>query len=150
MPLENESQPYEYFCENIPSVIERHFSENIPEEHKQMMGSIIRKYISHEDNWENYLEYLQEINPTTDAQKPEEINFSDEEVELLAREYADANKAVGNSINKIYLDDLRGGSTTGDKLLDGLMYGIYGGPNFDAALSIHDSKIGKRMKEYMG
>ena len=149
IPIKNESQPYEYFCENISDVIDKHFSENTPEEQKEMMGSIIRKYVKHENDKDRYIKQLEEGTSTTEIKEPEEVDFSEGEIDFLAKMYADANKAAGNSLNRIYLDNLRGGSTTDDKLLDGIMYGLYGGPNFDSALSIHDSKIGKKMKEYM-
>ena len=144
-PLENNGvpyEPYEYFCKNISGVIERHFSDNTPEEHKEMMGSIIRKYKKLENDWDNYYE------STTEVEEPKrEIDFTEAEIDFLAREYAEANKTAGNPYDRIYLDPLRGGSTTNDKLLDGLMYGLFDGSVWMP--SLRASKIGKKMKEYM-
>ena len=45
------------------------------------------------------------------------------------------------------LDILHGGSVTNDKLLDGIMYGLYGGTNY--GINTVQTKLYDKVEEYM-
>ena len=120
--------PYEYFATKIDGVIEKHFSENVPEDHKQMISSVVRKMSKEEF--------------------PTEGSFTDKEIDFLAKEFSAASKEAGNSfLDAMSLDILHGGSVTNDKLLDGIMYGLYGGTNY--GINTVQTKLYDKVEEYM-
>lgn len=138
----------EYFCENIPNVIERHFSENVDDKHKQLLSTIIRKEVEYDRNRSDYWKKLR-ANPDLEnkIQEPEKAELSEEEAEFLAKEYVNANKEVNKSPN-MYVFRYHGMpaiEATNDKLLDGIMCGIY---DFYAN-EFRYQKVGKKIMEYL-
>ena len=136
---------YEYFCENLPNVIEKHFSDDIPVDHKQIMGSIIGKIIQSED--ETYRRgYFHKQYGDEPLSKDIEADFSDDEIDFLAKEYSEANKKIGNNFDDIRIATDHDSTMTNDKLLDSVFIHEFWDGDVD---KFRNSKIGKRMKEYM-
>lgn len=125
-PLNENSkiEPYEYFCENLPNVIEKHFSNNVSADHKQKISSIIEKIIQNDDEYYRRDFCQMHHGDEVSFKDLADVNLSESEIDFLAKEYGKANKEAGN--NHINLDKMRGGTTTNDKLLDGIMYKLYG------------------------
>lgn len=143
--------PYEYFCNNLSNVIEKHFSDRISTDHKQMMSSVIEKITHCDDESMRQAYYSGDFSEEEirtrygDSRLRREVDFSESEIDFLAKTYSEANKNVGNSFNDIRIIAGGHGTKTDDKLLDAIMYRVYKGDN----VKFHNSEIGKKMKEYM-
>lgn len=130
---------YEYFCEEIPNIIEKHFSDDVSEEHKTMLASVIKKYEQREYDMQRYLDNS-EVAHKTERPADIEVYLSEEEIDFLAKEYSEASVAAGNSSK-----DVCSGGLTDDEFLDGLMYSLYPDP-LDDYMS---SKMKKKIEKYM-
>lgn len=148
---------YEYFCEKLPDIIEKHFSDNVSEDHKQTICSIIGKVIKNSNKYEKeqikydiakeeyyskeenkYNEYEAEI-PSL-----KEISLSEHEIEFLAEEYTVAIKNSDRSYDLRYFLDNNGAFHTNDKLLDGIIINVLvASPEKPLA----KTEIGKKIEE---
>ena len=115
---EAEGGHYGYFCDKLPGIIDRHFSEKVSEEEKKLFASIIHKCSGWYDENGDMAEHRQNH------------NLNDEELNLFAKYVYDPQGNVG-WIGKDEQGDYRGYVPTGDGLVDGMM------ETFDYAAS-HD------------
>lgn len=116
----DDEYPYDIFCRNLPNIIEKHFSDQVSEENKKTMASIVRK-ISHDR--------LYDFNEDTTDQ-PTPTLLSEQESDFIAKLFVDANKAKGRSVEDVCnYKNLRGEKhisvdldvKTDDLLLDGII-----------------------------
>lgn len=106
---DNDPEPYEYFYNELPDVMSRHFSDKVPEDERKMFGSIINKVSS---NW-NYL---------PDSNNGDKQELTDDEEDLIVKYYSDALKEAGHSYE--LFEQEHGDLITKDAAIDGIMQAI--------------------------
>lgn len=125
---DNQPEPYEYFYTELPSVIEKHFSDTILDADKKDFSNVINKIYN---SWNN-----------TDTVAESENELSDREEELLSRYYADALKESGYSF-----EQAKGGVLTKDAAMDGII-GLLKESSRDSMSSPYELRLyGKIMKK---